>query len=580
VSGPGRTPGDPLVRSQHLSWFSHHGQVYLFHDLYGYLLQMSPDVAELVEYHAVPRSREEVEAEFAGRFEEEEQLALFLAVLRQQACLGPPEADELTALWDFYPVPARWVVFHQPAPETLTFWRTDRTGRAAPETVPPWAARLWRALDGDRSLASLAMEALDDPSLADEAEPRRRVLETLTRWVHHDRQYAKLSPLPVHLLGPEHAWPPYLRSTMPYAPWRPGVDPDPEDPLDVLGEPIRPPHAYYEEEVADAPRQLSEVETTLSHLFRDPHPALGGASYGERLADALVERGRLGPRTRRILEVGGGLGHVAAGVLGRLRDGQPDVFERVRYTIADISPALRSAQRSLLASRRLADRVEWVACNVEVEPPPADDVDLLLCNEVVGDLTTVKLTREMLADPGAVPDPAGDLLRRWEPPLSDAPDELFLNVGALRFVEWLAGALAPGGSAFVSEYGERDRYPVPALHLDHLEFSIHFALLEHVASRLSLETELVWVMDLVGLDQSARMLESTRTWLTSLQGLLRSHGVTLDKRAWTRDELVALLPEGLELGHLGDVRFRAADERCMGLCPHQFKALLLRRPGG
>jgi len=565
------------VRSRHVSWFSHHGQVFLFHDLYGYLLQMSPDVAAFVEFHAEPRTPDEVEAAFAGRFDEEGMVAQFLSVLRLQSCLVPPGSDELAPLWDLHPVRARWVVFHQPAPETLTFWRTQ-DGRAVPEAVAPWAARLWHALDGDRTLAALAVEVRDDPSLADEEDPLSRVLETVTSWVHHDRQYVKLSPLPVHLLGQEHAWPPYLRSTMPYRPWRPGVDPDPSDPLDPVGEPIRPPHGYYAEEVADAPRQFSEVETTLSHLFRDPHPALGGASYGERLADALVERGLLGPGTRRILEVGGGLGHVAAGLLGRLRDGQPDVFEGVSYTVFDLSPALRAAQGELLTDRGLSERVEWVACNVETEPPPAGTIDLLVCNEVVGDLTTVKLTRDLLAEPETIAEPAGELVRRYELPLTDASDDFFLNVGALRFVEWVAQALAPGGSAFVSEYGERDRYPVPSLHLDHVEFSIHFGLLEHVAARLGLETELVWVMDLIGLKPSERMLESTRTWLTSLQGLLASHGVTLGKRAWTRAELEALLPEGLELAHLGDVRFRAADERCMGLCPHQFKGLLLRRP--
>src|SRR5687767_15636081 len=33
-----------LRRSSHLSTFAHMGAVYLVHDLYGYLLQMSPDV--------------------------------------------------------------------------------------------------------------------------------------------------------------------------------------------------------------------------------------------------------------------------------------------------------------------------------------------------------------------------------------------------------------------------------------------------------------------------------------------------------------------------------------------------------
>ena len=38
-----------LRRSNHLSWFTHMGAVYLFHDLYGYLMEMSPDIADLIE---------------------------------------------------------------------------------------------------------------------------------------------------------------------------------------------------------------------------------------------------------------------------------------------------------------------------------------------------------------------------------------------------------------------------------------------------------------------------------------------------------------------------------------------------
>ena len=38
-----------LRKSRYLSWFGHMGAVYLFHDLYGYLMEMSPDIAEMIE---------------------------------------------------------------------------------------------------------------------------------------------------------------------------------------------------------------------------------------------------------------------------------------------------------------------------------------------------------------------------------------------------------------------------------------------------------------------------------------------------------------------------------------------------
>ena len=574
--GPGpEGTGRPFTRSRHVSWFAHHGRVFLYHDLYGYLLQMSPDVAALVEFHAAPegRTRLDVAAQFAGKLEPEA-LPDFLAILRHHGCLVEPVADEREPLWDTYPVRARWVAFHQPDEDQLTFWWTDRAGRSHSEQVAPWAALLWARADGDHTLGDLLAQVRDDPSLREIEGVEAHVLGIVTGWVHHERQHLKLSALPVRLLGPEHAWPPYLRSTLPYPRWRPGVDPDPVDPLEPVGEPISPPHAYYEHEVEDADRQFAEVETTLSHLLRDPHPALGGASYAARLVDGLAARGLVGPRTRRILEVGGGTGHLAAGVLLRLRERFPGT--EVRYTIADLSPALREAQRARLEAAGLLSYVQWIPCNVERDPPPEGEADLLLCNEVIGDLTTVKLTRELLEE--GVPGPAGALIRRLSLPLADAPDELFLNLGALRFVEWAAAALAPGGGAWVSEYGELYKYPVPSLQLDHIEFSIHFGLLLHAAKQAGLDADFVSVMELIGLDLDASMLESTRTWFRSLRSLLGSFGVTLDKRAWTEDELRALLPADLPLAHLGDLRFRPANERCMGLAPHEFKALLLRKP--
>jgi len=199
-----------------VSWFAHHGRVFLFHDLYGYLLQMSPDVAGLVEFHAPAegRTRVDVATHFSDSFDAET-LADFLAVLRHHACLVEPGSDEYEPLWDSYPVRARWVVFHQPDDDQLTFWRTDSNGRSSGEEVAPWAARLWARIDGQRTLGALVAEVRDDPSLREVDGLEAHVLSTIAGWVHHDRQHLKLSALPLRLLGPEHGWPPYLRSTLP-----------------------------------------------------------------------------------------------------------------------------------------------------------------------------------------------------------------------------------------------------------------------------------------------------------------------------------------------------------------------------
>ena len=37
-------PKRPLKTSDHVSTFAHMGAVYVYHDLYGYILKMSPDI--------------------------------------------------------------------------------------------------------------------------------------------------------------------------------------------------------------------------------------------------------------------------------------------------------------------------------------------------------------------------------------------------------------------------------------------------------------------------------------------------------------------------------------------------------
>src|SRR5512144_3260851 len=56
-----------LRRSQHLSWFTHMGAVYLFHDLYGYLMEMSPDIADMIQSFDTGVDTQETIAYYRGR---------------------------------------------------------------------------------------------------------------------------------------------------------------------------------------------------------------------------------------------------------------------------------------------------------------------------------------------------------------------------------------------------------------------------------------------------------------------------------------------------------------------------------
>jgi hypothetical protein len=566
------------VRSPHLSYFQQHGRIYVMHNLNGNLLAMSPDLVDLLEFF-VPTARDSDAAQdaFGGRWAPED-ITQFLTILEAELCLQSPEVKQDASMWDWCPLQAKWVVFHQPSDEELTFWRTDRAEASHAEPVEDWAARLWSDCDGETSLRTLYERAC----ASDIPEPTEESFLALVRsWVQWERQYLKMAMKPLSAYSANEPAPSYLFSTMPYEPWNPEEDPAPEDPLDPLACELAPPHAYYEHQIADSAAQFDDVETTLSHLLRSPCEASFQKSFGEHLFTAFHEANMVHENTRKIVEVGGGLGDLAANFLSTMRRDLPQVFEQVHYTIFDLSPELQKAQKARLEAEGLADKVTWVQGNAETMDLGEGSVDLLLANEMIGDFSTVRMDETCApgADQGLSPEQLAIVgeVRKWNLPLDDPPESFFVNLGAFRFLERIQGVLADGGCAYMSEFGEPDRYPVASTHLDHLEFSIHFGHLEHVAKELGFHTQLVDLPDWVHLNTAVRTLTSTRTYFKSLRALLRSVGVVLPKRALTRAEFEELLDDRISADHIGALRFAPAQSRIMGLVPQEFKALLLSR---
>ncbi len=228
------------------------------------------------------------------------------------------------------------------------------------------------------------------------------------------------------------------------------------------------------------------METTVSHLFRRPHPALDGRSFGEALYDALDARGLLA--TGNVLELGGGAGFVAAAMSARAAArGRP-----LRHTFLDLSRPLLALQRQALpgasALRADAHRLPLRAGSLR---------GLFLANEVIADLS---------AAPASSPHGRA-LAERYG--LTPAPGEL-LNVGALGLVEELARVLAPGGAACLTEFGgDFAAAPVRLYGAfgagDHVEHSIHFGQLEAAARALGLTAERVLLAELLGVRRDVRV---------------------------------------------------------------------------
>lgn len=546
----------------HLSTFAHQGAVYLFHDLYGYLLQMSPDLVEFLGEFTSARKVADVVAACADRFEGQAQQ--FVDVFYQHACLIEPDDDERAGIWPMIAIKGKWNVWrrHGDRVTIYTAWGERPIQRLE---LDPIDTAIWDAFDGEIRLNEL--RAKHDP---------KRLAALVHRLTHSDVQALKLSAFPLSMYAKRPSLTPsYLISTMPYPAWAPG------QPLDAAITDVDT-EAYYQR-IGDADQQFEHTETTLSHLFRVPHPALAGRTYGAALVDGLAAAKRLPTRAIRVLEIGGGLGYVARAVCEALAARGL----AVTYTIQELSPRLAEAQRARTAGLP----VTVVVGDVLAADHPADGYDLILSNEMVGDLPAVQLSRVdvgLTTDGGGEVDDAkvaalgrtGELVQTLGIRLEDATEPFYLLTGAFELVIRIARWLAPEGTAVVTEFGERAMWPKLSSHLDHPELSTHFGHLQQAAIASGLEAKIDFVMDLIDLDRSLEGLATTRSHFRALQAVCADAGVALPKLGYTRDLLAATVGDKLDLTTIGELRWERIEDRLMGLVPHEFKALVCRKPGG
>lgn len=561
-------PADPVLRrSSHLSTFAHMGDVYLYHDLYGYIMKMSPDVLAFLDAFAEPAETaavcERYKDTFAGQSPQE-----FVDIFSQFACLMAPDESEIDGIFYMVPVKSRWNVWTRAPDESLTLYTAWGERPTARHTLTPEETAVWDAIDGETRLSEMRQTF--------DADLLRRVIPRLT---HHDVQAVKLSAFPMSTYkGRKNMRPPYLISTMPYAPYRPGDDLE----AGSQAKPALSPRDYYRTQVSDANAQFDHLETTLSHLLRVPHPVLAGRTYGQALIDALVDKERL-PRAGavRVLEVGAGLGYVGRDALTRMRERGLDVS----YHVVELSPALAAAQRERFAGLGVDIR-EGDILDIEL---PAESYDFILANEMIGDLPVAELERRQVGcqlpedspERRARLDALGDtgaLIRELGLVLDDAPDPFYLNVGALRLVGKLYAALAPGGVAVITEFGELNTYPRLSTQLDHPEYSIHFGHLSRAAEAAGFEVAFEYIIDLLDFDRDLEGMVTTRSYFRALALLLSDYGVELPKIGYTRQMFEELTAGKLGEHRMGDVYFDRIEDRLMGLVPHEFKALILRRP--
>lgn len=408
---------------------------------------------------------------------------------------------------------SRWPLLR---PDTRALWAPLPSVHTA--GGPAWRAipldehdlALWHAINDRRTVADLAARVPD-------ARARLR------RWCAIDVQAVQIRPK-----APPPNDPSLVRIV---APPRAAnvrtVDQHDEDGATSLG--------AWHHRIDDAATHFDDVETTVAHVFADPHPALGDEPWGARLRRRLAPSGR-------IVEVGCGDGALAAAFWA-----PGDTYLRI-----DRSPGLLAAQGAR------APGTAGVLGDAVALPLGDGTVDLLLSNEVLADLP---------AAPRGHPDVAARITRYG---LTRLPGDAPYNLGAWRFIEEIARVLAPGGRAWVSEFGDADEVPTEAVQLDHPEVSIHFGHLVTIARRLGLTVALERLDEAIGLD-------GTATWLwrphhMALRAMAASEGRRWPARAWTAPTLARALPWPVE-----GIRWVPLHDEGPGPTPTRFSVLRLGR---
>jgi hypothetical protein len=542
-----------LRRSRHLSWFAHMGAVYLFHDLFGYLMEMSPDIAAMIEAFDDGVDTEETIQYYQGQFGDADPRQ-FVDVLVGHAVLVDPKEDEIEGMWAFVPLKGKWNVW-QRRDDRMTLWTAWGERPVQQVFLDADETAMWDAFTGEKRLIEMRHHHDND-----------KLIALVRRLAHSDVQALKLSMMPWSIYAKRPALAPaYLSSTMPYPRWQPGTPVPPAVPLSE----------YHQSGIGDADAQFDHQETTLSHLLRVPHPALKERTYGQTLVDVLVARGAVREGRVRVLEIGAGLGYVARDVIARLRA----AGREVSYTIVELAPVLAAAQRE-----RIGGDATWIDGDALAVEIPDGSFDLVISNEMVGDLPARQFSR---TDIGLELDGTGtadrDRVRAISElaagvNLDDAPEPFYLQTGAFELVSRIARWLAPGATAVITEFGDVAAWPKLSTHLDHPELSTHFGHLQQVARGCGLEAGIEFVIDVLDFDRDQQGLATTRSHFRALRALASHVGCELPKIGYTPALLEHTVAGKLDLATIGELRWERIEDRLMGLVPHEFKALVVKKP--
>lgn len=243
-------------------------------------------------------------------------------------------------------------------------------------------------------------------------------------------------------------------------------------------------------------------------------------SYGGMVGDFLVRDGFL-KKGAVICEVGGGYGTLMQGLLSEYAH----LIDRV-YMI-DLSKKLLGRQRARLAS--WSSLITSVQADAHEMISALSGIDLLIINEVIGDLDTMTGI-----DPADLPEEAAELIRTYGLDIPSS-ERFCLNTGAIRIVgaacrrnipvfltEHSSDPIIPGDMRYLEKGLKLDSYPREIRLYEHSEFTIRFSHLMRVAASHGRAARTGSLLDLLPVRRSGdmRMIFTSRACSTDRQEII------------------------------------------------------------